>query len=303
MGGVNIEFKKIAIEYSEDIQFFLEKYSAENSKIAFANLYAFDYIHKASFMITNDSLFIISEKSGGTTFYQPVCSKEAIKKNVEIMVEHCKEQSIPLIIEECDNNFIEQLQKNGFKFNRIERRDQWEYIYSVDALKTLNGKSLHKKKNRVNKFTREHPDYSIKELKFDDKEEILEFHRYWCYLKNLHDDPVFEFERQAITKLFDVMNHISVIGVIILDKGLVKGFSIGTRLRVNTLVIMIEKADLQLEYEGIYACLNTEMARFLNSEYKFINRQQDMGIGGLRKTKLSWKPEKLLICDTVIFNN
>lgn len=256
-------------------------------------------MHKASYYIQNDSLFIISDKGEHKYFYQPICSPDNVKKNIEIIIDYCNELSIPPVIEECSNDFIEEARKSGFEFQRTERRDQWEYVYSVDAMISLKGKELHRKKNRFNKFVREHPDYTLEELKPVGVEEILDFHRYWCRLKNCSEDSSLKSERIAIEKLLGSMSHLPVSGVIILDKGRVKGFSIGTRLRDGIFVIMVEKAELLPEYEGIYACLNTETARYISTGYNFINRQQDMGIAGLRKTKLSWKPEKLLVCDTI----
>ena len=96
------------------------------------------------------------------------------------------------------------------------------------------------------------------------------------------------------------MIHSNIGGGIILERNRVLGFNMVTKLNDDTFVVMVEKAEPSPRYEGIYACLNSETAGLFSSEYKYMNRQQDMGIEGLRKAKLSWNPVKLIVCDTII---
>ena len=68
-------------------------------------------------------------------------------------------------------------------------------------------------------------------------------------------------------------------------------YSIGSMINENTADIHFEKADR--EYDGSYAFVNNSFAKYGFHDAEYINREEDLGIEGLRKAKLSYYPIRL----------
>ncbi|WP_273229568.1 DUF2156 domain-containing protein [Kosmotoga pacifica] len=280
----------------------MDRYNVENSKLAFVNLLAYGHFHGARVTFEGDTMVVLSFPAGQRpAIFPPLVPKEKLKTCVERLRTYFFEEfGEPLRVRDSDTEFIYLLKSNGIDFERIEVRGQWEYIYRAKDLRTLSGRKLHKKKNRVNKFLKAHPTYSSRLLKAKDRDAVLAFFKEWCKQKGCDNDENLLRERESIARLFCLMDKLPVKGIISFVDGVVRGFSIGTYLRKGIFVVMVEKADLSKEFEGLYAIVRRDTARIAASDCEFINLQQDLNIPGIRKAKLSWKPCKILVCDTLI---
>ena len=174
----------------------------------------------------------------------------------------------------------------------IPNRDNFDYIYDAESLRTFSGKRLHSKKNHLNRFK------SMYEYEFildGEKDEIVEFFKE-IDKKQPHYD---ETGRAELEETIDmVMNrelfkiHTGEIRV----NGKIIASSVGAQIE-DTLYIHIEKADR--EYAGSYQAIVSEFAKAFPTA-KFINREDDLGEEGLRTSKLSYKPVYLLEKYTII---
>ncbi len=301
-GGDHIEPRDIVLEDYEIIQKKVDEYHIENSKMAFANLYSYKFLHYPRIWFSNDSLIVFcTADAANPCIFPPLCSEDELISMINLARDYFERTfNSPLRIRDCDETFICKMKNAGFRFKRHERRDQWEYIYSSQNLSELKGRSLHKRRNRINKFLSSFPNYRYARMNDSHKEQVLEFHDYWCRLRDCESDETLEYEKDAIITLFEIMEAVPIYGGLILIDGEVKGFQMGTRLNKDTYVTLVEKAELAPEYDGIYAMLNRDTASDIREQFRFVNRQQDMGVPGLRKAKLSWKPEKLLVCDMLM---
>jgi hypothetical protein len=302
-GGVTINFKKLDLKDYKFVQKFLEEYEVKNSKMSFVNLYAYDHFHGAFIdRDSRDKLIILSNPEGtDPAFFPPLCKRNDLNSTIEEMkVYYSKSYGSPLKIKECSEDFINEMKECGFSFSREKIREQWEYIYKVEDLADLSGRGMHKKKNRANKFEREHPDYNFRMLTDLDENNVMDFYDYWCSFRECKNNKNLAFERKALETLFELKRmDYPVEGGIGFDGNRMVGFVLGTRLNKKLFVVLSEKGELDNKYEGVYAVLNRDIARQINGKYVFLNLQQDLGIKGLRKSKLSWKPELLLVCDVV----
>lgn len=284
------------------IQQKVDEYHVENSKLAFANLYSYRFLHSPKICLLDNALVVFcTADASNPCVFPPLCDEKVLPQVMKDISDYFETVLGSRVrIRDCDDAFINRLSEAGFSFVRNERRDQWEYIYSSKKLSELKGRSFHKRRNRINKFLSTFPDYEHVRIQESDKERVLEFHDYWCHLRDCESDETLEQERDSIVTLFEIMNTVPVYGSLMLIDKEVKGFQIGTRLNRNTYVTLVEKAELAPEYDGIYALLNRDTASDICNEFEFINRQQDMGVPGLRKAKLAWKPDKLLVCDMLV---
>lgn len=173
-------------------------------------------------------------------------------------------------------------------------RDHCDYIYSVEKLATLSGGKYHKKKNHLNQFLKSYSNYSYEEISGDNIEECREMKNEW--MRRHKERGIFSdslaYESGIIDAALDHYEEFGFEGGLIRVDGDVKAFTIGERLSFNTFVTHFEKAlD---DVVGIYAAINQQFAEHtLLGQYEYVNREDDMGLEGLRQAKLSYNPQMI----------
>lgn len=173
-------------------------------------------------------------------------------------------------------------------------RDNCDYIYSVDALAELRGKKLQKKKNHLNQFLRNYEDHSYEELTPANLEECRQMKALWFAHREaagMSSDSL-RYESSIIDLALDRYTEFEFEGGLVRVNGEVKAFTIGERLGRNAFVTHFEKG--MEDIIGIYAFMNQQFAaNTLQGKYRFVNREEDLGLPGLRQAKLSYRPEML----------
>ena len=181
------------------------------------------------------------------------------------------------------------------KFLVEEERDYFDYLYDAKELMNLSGKKYHKKKNHVNSFLREYENrYKIKIADKSDIKDIKEFLIRWHDRRNIEDE--YNRDDYELNGIFYVLEHCDMLKykmmLVYVDK-VVEGFTLGTYLcEEKTAYIHVEKANPDIR--GLYAFINREFLRNCFSEAEYVNREDDMGLEGLRKAKLSYNPIELI---------
>jgi hypothetical protein len=185
----------------------------------------------------------------------------------------------PEIISAINNYFPD---KFDFELNR----DDSEYVYLVQDLINLSGKKYHQKKNHVNTFCRNHSyEYATYTDKYFDA--CMSLQQKWLETSDNGDAA----ESDAIKKALMHYNELNIQAGVILQDGKVTAFSIGERIGADV-VILIEKASP--EYNGLFQVINKDTLSNLFSDCLYVNRCEDLGIEGLRKAKLSYRPHFLI---------
>lgn len=176
-------------------------------------------------------------------------------------------------------------------------RDSSDYIYNSSDLIQLRGKKYHAKRNHLARFSEYDYIYSpVSEKDFDD---CISFCTMTYNSKEGYNDHSFVAEQYAINTYFTYFNELDLKGGIIRINGQTAAVTIGEKLCSDTFCVHIEKADTN--FNGIYAGINQRFAETEASEFKFLNREEDLGIDGLRKAKLSYQPAFLLKKHIVTF--
>ncbi|MBO4867053.1 MAG: DUF2156 domain-containing protein [Ruminococcus sp.] len=184
----------------------------------------------------------------------------------------------------------------GDKISFTTDRGSSDYIYLSEKLITLEGKKYHGKRNHINRFMEN--DWSFDEIRPCDIEDCFRFAAD-IYNSVGDNDGSAVIEQYAIHRFLMNMDYLGLKGGILRANGEMVGFTIGEQLNSNTFVVHIEKA--RGDINGAYPMLCNQFAKKYASQLKYINREEDMGIEGLRRSKLSYHPEFLLHKYTVSF--
>lgn len=178
-------------------------------------------------------------------------------------------------------------------------RNQFDYIYRRTDLTTLHGKHLDAKRNHINRFRAEHPDFEYRPLTPELFDECRRLTEIWQEDKNQNDNgnETINAEHRVMETIFSNWDALGMTGGSIFVDGRMVAFTYGAAVTTDTLDICVEKADRHVE--GAFAIINQQFAEHLPEQYIYLNREEDMGIPGLRQAKLSYHPEILLTYNVV----
>jgi hypothetical protein len=180
-------------------------------------------------------------------------------------------------------------------------RNQYDYIYRRTDLATLHGRHLDAKRNHIHRFRAEHPDFEYRPLSpkfFDECRRLTEI---WQEEKNQsgngNKNETIDAEHRVMETIFSNWDALGMTGGSIFVDGRMVAFTYGSAVTTDTLDVCVEKADRRVE--GAFAIINQQFAEHLPEQYIYLNREEDMGIPGLRQAKLSYHPEILLTYNVV----
>ena len=183
---------------------------------------------------------------------------------------------------------LESVLPGAFTF--LEDEGNADYIYLRERLVTLSGKSLQSKRNHINKFEKLYPNYSYEPITGGGCAECLAVEREWLLRHGTEEGE--DKEQEVIQRLFDHFDELGLSGGILRVDGRVVAFTLGSPINETTFGVHIEKADR--DYEGSYTMINKLFSSTIPEQYVYVNREEDLGLEGLRKAKLSYKPETIL---------
>jgi hypothetical protein len=253
-----------------------------------------DYYQVKYTVSDEKAVLFLMEKDGEPFTAMPICREEDLSYYFNQLVEYFNEVlKKPLKIFLADEEAINYLKLDPDKFLVKEEEDLKDYLYDAEALRTLAGKKLHKKKNHLNSFLKQYEGrYEYRSLICSDREAVLSFLDEWWENKV----EAAEFVRQLdyeVMGIHDILKNCSMLNVrmagVYVD-GSLKAFTIGTYNPLEKMaVIHIEKADP--EVKGLYQFINQQfLIHGFSEEVKLVNREDDVGMEGLRRAKMSYYP-------------
>lgn len=215
-----------------------------------------------------------------------------MKTAINRLKEYCQKENIPLVLfgAQGERMYILKEQLHGcFEFEA--KRDSFEYIYSREKLSELSGKKYHSKRNHISSFKKKY-NWSYEALSDENRGEVLEMLNYWYSLNQDKEDEFMLSEKRGLEKILGNTIIPEIKGGVLRVDGRVVAFTLGCEISKEIFDVNIEKA--LTDYDGAYAMINQQFVSNELCEYKYINREEDMGLEGLRKAKLSYRPEILL---------
>ena len=190
-----------------------------------------------------------------------------------------------------ENDFAWLEQKLGKIEPRFDR--EWsDYLYSGEKLATLSGKKLAAKRNHINAFERENPDWHTEDITKENMDAVLAFHQKWIEANREHADCSFVHELEMDGVLLENYFDLGMEGLILYAGDDIVAYSFGEPITPECYCVHVEKA--LSDVRGAYPLINREFVRRYCAGYSLVNREDDSGEEGLRKAKLSYYPECVL---------
>lgn len=284
-----IEFKKVEIEDREWVQPLLD-YSGYNClEYSFTFTYLWRNIFKYRIARVNDYLVLKSVRKNYPVSYLFPAGRGDIDPVLDMIYEDAKTAGEELVFHTLIPEHKEILEKKWpGKFEYIDLEDYYDYIYETEKLITLSGKKLASKRNHINRFKDNNPDWSYETITEDNIAEVVEMNRKWVSLENTDTSTSFAQEASSVEEALKHFFALKLKGGLIRSDGEVIAFSLADRLNDNMLLIHIEKAFKEIQ--GAYTIINQQFAEHEGKDYKYINREDDSGNPGLRKAKRSYRP-------------
>ena len=282
-----IDFAPIALSQKAELDLFLQ-IQERGCEYNFANLYLWGR-QKVAFHEGNLAFF--SQFNRKSVYPFPLGKN--LKPTLDAIIHDAKMRGIPcrltsLTQEECA--LLESLYPGKFRFHCD--RDGFDYVYDIGELATLAGRKYQRKRNHFNRFRQAHPNYQVLPITDENTPAVSALLDQW-YAQRLASDPHADFhmERSALKKALQYRSELGMEGLVLVDDGKLLAMTMGSPLSEATFDVQFEKA-LE-DVEGAYPAINCEFAQYLQKKYpalQFLNREDDLGLEGLRKAKLSYNP-------------
>lgn len=299
-----INFRKIELSDKN----WIEQYIAVTGKggcfLNFTNLFVWSEIYLYCAARVNDFLVVRGSEDTGPHYLYPAGLGD-IRQVIELMKLDAAERGCKFtILGMSPENLAEMNRLFPGSFEYKEMRDNFEYIYFLKKLATLQGRALHAKRNHINYFIKNNSNWNFEPITPENIGECWKMNIEWCKGTGCDEDEYLSNEKCAVRRSFENYSALGLEGGLIRSGGEVIAFTMGERLSPDTYVIHIEKAFGQIR--GAYQMINREFAAYIMEKYPhliYMNREEDMGYEGLRKAKLSYSPDKLEARYSIQFND
>ena len=275
-------------------KFFGSRY-CEHSGYTFTNFFMWRKMRDYRWAVEDEVLYIFSSNDETLSAWQPIGAQEklqeAITKILQFAEENRGNKQFKFVL--VEKSFAEELEKYPHaKFNITAERNNFDYVYLAQDLINLSGRKFHRKKNHLNAFKKEYPDAKYLPITEEIIPKCREELNIWYEAHKRDGNSYIFYEQAAIHEIFDNFSAFKLKGGAILLNDRVVAFTFGEKLNSDTAVIHVEKADPTIR--GIYVAINQNFVKHEWSDMIYINREEDMGIDGLRKAKESYRPIKMI---------
>ena len=290
-----IIFKSVTLADKPLINRYLREFGSSSCQHSLYLLTGLSMKYGDEYAIIDDCLFIHRSKldtKGMRVYLAPLGNiEDNFKKYIDILFEDAKSYNAKLEFFTATERFKVLLFENYPNvFESKESRDYDEYIYDTESLGVLSGRPLAPKRNRVRAFYSAYEgQIRIDNITNDNITDVLLFQKEW--IKNRLEeeyDEMLERENEAIKFYLTNYDELEFRGIVVYIRGTVVGYAAGVSLNDECMDEVIEKG--RKDIVGIYQLLCNEFALLCCKGYKYVNREEDLGIEGLRRAKTSYQP-------------
>jgi len=281
------DFKKIDLNDKPIFDKHYQQFPPTHSGELFTTMVSWEEYVEYRYVSIDNSIIILAKANNEIIIHPP-----SGKFNLDLT-----KQVIRLAIKEnMTFGFIKKIEKNLLStyfpsFTFIEDRDYFDYVYRASDLAELSGTKYGKIRNRLNKFAKNFT-YITEEISEKNINEVNEFLKRWCLWKDCGSNELLENERKAIIYLMSNYFDFNLKGLALRISGTIQAIAVYEKMNAETVVIHFEKGSP--DFDGIYKAINMETAQRVQHFVPYINREEDLGIPGLRKAKLSYHPDHFI---------
>jgi hypothetical protein len=244
-----------------------------------------DFDNPVLTIINNNLCILVSPPNEPRYFLEPFGSNKLLE-TVETCLKHCG------IISRATESFAAKIPVEKYRIKCL--RNHFDYIYETKTLADLKGRRFDGKRNHIRNFKQRHPDYEYILLGPELKNACLDLFEEWFLArKESRHFPKLAYtsQKQALENAFANYRFLNIQGGALIINDKVKGFIMASRLNRDTASVHFQYGHPALR--GIFQTLLYEACNKTFSNFKYLNLEQDLGIPGLRKAKLSYYPLKL----------
>jgi hypothetical protein len=289
----SLRLKPIQLEDKKYIQPFLDAWDIKNSELSFVSLIIWGSSGAYKYDIVNDFLFIkLRRPNVGPYFFAPIPRYKDMDYSKALAIARAysnmdgREPTFACVA----SPMLELFKQAAPECIITPDRNNFDYIYTSDALINLPGKKYHSKRNHINKLNSLYS-YTYERITPASYDECMEVYEKWAKKKDPRQFGILP-ELSAVKTALKNMDELGLIGGCIRIDGYIEAFTVGERTRNDMAIIHIEKANDEIE--GLFTLINQQFAEHELSACTYINREEDMGLEGLRRAKLSYRPEFML---------
>jgi hypothetical protein len=283
------DFKLIELNDKGVFNYFFSEDPPQTSELTFTNLFMWRHRYRPLWRRWDECLLMILSPLDGEPFGLPPVGPGNKRAALDFLTKSLEELSDVVRICRVGKNFVDE-HVDSTRYEVVEDPDNSDYVYLAEDLIELAGNKYHSKKNHINKFSKAY-DFEYRNLDLDLVHCCLNLQESWCEVKDCGENPALLAEDMAIYEAMKNYEELDYKGGVILIDSCVQAFALGEMLNPDTAVIHVEKANPDIP--GLYAVINQLFCKEAWSGAKYINREQDLGLDGLRKAKKSYYPHHM----------
>ena len=289
-----MNFKRFLLDDKEMYEkYFNADVCVRGCEFSFANMYLWG---RQNFAEVNGHIVMFSQFNQKTVYPFPIGAGDK-KAVVDAIIEDAEARGIPCRITglcKGAKQTLERLYPEKFRFHSDE--GSFDYVYAIDDLAELQGKKYDGKRGHIAKFKVACPGYVCEPINDGNVALVYEMIDAW-YSERLAKNPDADFhmERAALKKAIRDRDALEMESLVIKFEGEIMALTLGSFLTDDTLDVQFEKA--RTDVPGAYTVVNNEFARYIREKYpnvKYLDREEDMGLEGLRKAKKSYHPHHMI---------
>lgn len=287
------DFKKLELEDKDEIESIVKQFDPY-SDYNFVSLFSYDVDEEVQISKLNGNLIVRFSDYVSSELFYSFLGNNSLENTIHTLLKHSEVSGLtPKLKLIPEVNFLEKKIFNAFFIE--EDRDNFDYLLSTEEISKLNGRKYEKKRNKINTFLKSNS--NIKSALIDLKDsathtQIYEVFSLWEKTKGKEGSETIH-ELKAIKKLLSNIHYFNVLCLGIYIDGIIKGFTITEISHNNVAIFHFTKADSS--FKGIFEYIYQQIAQELFKKGSiFLNREQDLGLPGLRAAKKSWRPIKYL---------
>jgi hypothetical protein len=284
------DFREIELSDRATLEDYFRRNPPLISEMTFTNLFAWRKVCGYLISRFRDGLLILRRNDRHLSFLPPLVSSN-LPEAVDACFKYLRAEGQEPLLERVGEDFLAGDPVLLERYEVREDRDNFDYLHEVRQLIELRGRLFHDKRNNLNQFRKKY-EYRFLPLTPDRIPDCLNLVHQWCREKDCDEDQSLFHEKSAVLEMLENFTALGARGGLIEVDGNLAALTLGEPLNRDTFVIHVEKGMGNIE--GIYQAVNREFLLRLEDQFLFVNREQDLGIEGLRRAKESYNPVRMI---------
>lgn len=262
------------------------------SDTIFTNLFIWRSYYRPLWTEAHGCICLIANPEGEEAFGLPPVGGGDQLAALDFTLEHLKTLTDKPVFKRMPEHLAQKIEAAGRPYIYEHDRDNDDYIYPREQLCGLSGRKMHQKKNHYNYFIN-HYQFECLPVTRELMPELLAVQDSWLATKEEKNIPSnhLQHEIESVHELLLHFEELGQMGLAIRIDDRIMGFTIGEVMNPDTVLVHLEKADYEIR--GLFVAISSHFCRQFPPEISYVNREQDLGLEGLRKSKESLKPDHM----------